>query len=55
MVMPECAKCAGPAEGYRCDMCGEESAVFKENHSCGAHHWMPKCTACGQAEANCIC
>lgn len=53
--MQECAKCSGPTEGFRCDMCGEESGIYRGDHSCGPHHWMAKCTACGQAEANCIC
>ena len=50
-----CKKCGGPTEGYKCDVCGEESEAHVESHKCGGAHCMPKCAACGQAEAKCTC
>ena len=39
--MDNCSKCSGPAEGYKCDMCGAESATHDENHEHGGEHHMP--------------
>lgn len=50
-----CAKCGGATEGYKCDVCGEESATHKENHRCGGSHCVAKCKECGQAETKCAC
>lgn len=53
--MSKCEKCGGPAEGFKCDMCGSESEVHEENHECGGKHCMSKCTGCGEAQAKCSC
>lgn len=51
----ECKTCKGPTDGFKCDMCGEESATHKEDHACGGPHCMPKCKPCNEAEAKCTC
>lgn len=51
----ECTKCQSPTDGYKCDMCGEESATRDPNHACGGDHCMAKCAGCSQAEAKCTC
>lgn len=53
--MDNCSKCGGPTEGYKCDMCGAESATHDENHEHGGEHCMPKCKACSQAQVKCTC
>lgn len=50
-----CRRCAGPAKGYKCDVCGAESPVHVETHGCGGSHCMPKCAGCYEAEALCEC
>lgn len=51
----KCTKCSGPTAGYKCDMCGVESAEHDATHACGSDHCMPKCSACNEAQANCSC
>ena len=41
--------------GYKCGVCGAESASHDENHACGADHCMQKCAACNEAEVKCTC
>ena len=53
--MAGCTKCGGPTEGYKCDLCGAESAVHVETHRCGGPHCMPKCERCEEAEVLCTC
>ena len=53
--MAECKTCNGPTEGFKCDVCGEESPVHAADHKCGGEHCMPKCSGCGQAEVKCMC
>lgn len=51
----ECTKCHGPAAGYKCDICGDESDAHDAQHACGADHCMPKCSGCSQAQVKCTC
>ncbi len=53
--MDNCSKCGGETEGYKCDICGAESAAHDDNHKHGSEHCMPKCKACGQAQVKCPC
>lgn len=53
--MDMCSKCGGETEGYKCDICGAESATHDDKHACGSEHCMPKCKACGQAQVKCPC
>ena len=53
--METCKKCGQGVEGYKCDMCGDESVTHDANHGCGGEHCMPKCVACSEAEAKCTC
>lgn len=50
-----CKKCGEATEGYKCDVCGEESKTHVETHHCGGEHCVPKCAACGEAETKCTC
>lgn len=50
-----CATCGKATSGYKCDMCGAESADYDPNHACGGEHCVAKCSGCGQAENRCIC
>lgn len=50
-----CAVCLGLTSGYKCAMCGEESASRDPGHACGGEHCIPKCVDCNQAEARCVC
>ncbi len=36
--MAECKTCKGPTEGFKCDVCGEESPVHVADHRCGGEH-----------------
>jgi hypothetical protein len=51
----DCSKCAGPTEGYKCDLCGAESESHDPDHGCGGDHCMPKCAACNEAQVGCSC
>ncbi len=51
----KCSKCGMETEGFKCDMCGAESATHDEQHEHGGEHCMPKCKACGQAQVKCTC
>jgi len=53
--MNTCTKCGKETEGYRCDVCGAESAEHDNNHKCGSDHCMPKCKACNEAQSKCSC
>lgn len=53
--MSSCKQCGGATNGYKCDLCGVESKEQESKHDCGKEHSMPKCQACGQAEAVCKC
>lgn len=53
--MMTCSKCGGETDGYKCDMCGIESAKHIPTHKCGGEHCMPKCKACSQAQVKCPC
>lgn len=50
-----CKTCNGPTDGYKCDVCGAESAAHDPHHGCGADHCMAKCTGCNEAEVKCPC
>lgn len=50
-----CKKCQGETEGYKCDVCGAEAKEHDSAHKCGGEHCMPKCKACNEAEAKCVC
>ena len=50
-----CSKCEAETDGYKCDVCGSESAEHVEDHPCGGDHCMPKCAACGEAQVKCSC
>ena len=50
-----CKTCGGVTEGYKCDVCGEESATHDDSHKCDGDHCVQKCVACNQAETKCTC
>jgi len=50
-----CKTCSGDTAGYKCDVCGEESAEQDAAHACGAEHSTPKCAACNEADGKCTC
>lgn len=47
--------CNGPTEGYKCDVCGSESAEHDANHEHGGEHCVAKCQTCNEAETKCTC
>ena len=51
----KCVKCQGPASGWKCDVCGEESEEHNKDHGHGADHCMKKCVKCSEAEVKCTC
>lgn len=55
----KCAKCGMNVSGWKCAICGEESAEHDANHRHGEpasdRYCMLKCTGCGQAEVLCTC
>jgi len=55
----KCAKCNMDAKGWKCAICGEESANHDQSHKHGEppsdRHCMPKCTDCNEAEVHCSC
>ncbi len=55
----KCAKCGGPAVGWKCAVCGAESDEHDSKHVHGEpasdRQCMPKCQACGKAESLCGC
>lgn len=53
--MKKCSTCGMDTEGYKCEMCGEESAEHDPNHHCGGERCMSKCKGCGQAQSKCAC
>lgn len=53
--MAECVTCRKETEGFKCDVCGTESATHDDKHKCGGDHCVPKCRGCGEAETKCIC
>lgn len=50
-----CKKCGSETSGFKCDVCGAESASHDAAHRCGGDHCMSKCKKCEQAEAKCAC
>lgn len=50
-----CDQCGGATKGFKCDVCGAESAVHVEAHGCGGAHCMPKCAGCYEAVVLCEC
>lgn len=50
-----CTKCSKPTQGYKCDVCGVESATHDEQHVHGGEHCMLKCGACNEAQVKCTC
>lgn len=58
-IEPKCAKCSGATAGYKCAICGDESAHHVPEHRHGEpesdRHVMPKCEKCGEAEVFCTC
>lgn len=60
--MPEtetilCAKCGGPADGWKCAICGALAREHDENHvHAGSDRYCTiKCAACGEADVLCTC
>lgn len=55
----KCAKCGMEPEGFKCAICGAESADHDVNHKHGEpasdRHCMPKCKGCNEAEVHCSC
>ncbi len=55
----KCEKCNGPAEGWKCAICGTEADHHFAEHThaepLSDRHCMPKCTGCGEAEVLCTC
>ncbi|MEK7506831.1 MAG: hypothetical protein AAB585_02360 [Patescibacteria group bacterium] len=51
----KCKKCGMATQGYKCDMCGTESAEHDAGHGCGGDHCLAKCSGCGEAETKCSC
>src|SRR3989338_2059075 len=43
----KCKTCGQAAEGYKCDLCGEESSSHDANHSCGGGQCMPEWAGMG--------
>jgi len=50
-----CVRCNAPTDGYKCDICGVESAEHDPVHGCGGDHCQPKCRRCNEAESRCGC
>ncbi len=52
---PTCTSCGMATSGYKCAVCGEESAAHDQAHACGGENCQPKCEGCGQADSKCTC
>lgn len=52
-----CAKCGGATAGWKCAICGSEYATHDSTHlhEGSDRYCMPRCQACGQADALCTC
>jgi hypothetical protein len=52
-----CAKCGGPADGWKCAVCGSEAREHDRAHMhVGSDRYCTlKCGACGQADVLCTC
>ncbi|MDD5110047.1 MAG: hypothetical protein PHI63_02430 [Patescibacteria group bacterium] len=51
----ECGKCGGSAEGFKCEVCGDEMSDQPQTHGCGADRCLPKCTGCNETQTKCTC
>ncbi len=50
-----CSKCGKTADGYKCEVCGAESAEHDPAHVCGGDHYVIKCSGCNEAHTKCTC
>ncbi len=53
----QCPKCGGETEGWKCAICGAESATHDSNHkhADSDRYCTMKCKACAQADVLCTC
>jgi len=53
----QCPKCNGEVDGWKCAVCGSESAEHDDNHkhADSDRYCTMKCKACGQADVHCSC
>lgn len=53
----QCPKCSGETDGWKCAICGSESAQHDDNHKhAGSDRYCTmKCKACSQADVHCTC
>lgn len=51
----KCSTCSMDTAGYKCAVCGEESATHDDTHPCGGENCQPKCVGCNQADSKCSC
>lgn len=51
----KCSTCSMDTAGYKCAVCGEESATHDATHPCGGENCQPKCVGCNQADSKCSC
>lgn len=51
----KCSTCSMDTAGYKCAVCGEESATHDATHPCGGENCQPKCVGCNQADSKCNC
>jgi hypothetical protein len=52
-----CARCGGPANGWRCAICGSEARRHDPAHlHAGSDRYCTlRCAGCGQADVLCTC
>ncbi len=52
-----CAKCGGPADGWKCAICGSVAEEHDAGHlHVGSDRYCTlKCAGCGQADVLCTC
>ena len=52
-----CAKCGGPADGWKCAICGSVAQEHDARHlHVGSDRYCTlKCAGCGQADVLCTC
>lgn len=53
----KCPKCSGETEGWKCAICGAESATHDPNHKHeeSDRYCTMKCKACQKADVLCTC
>ena len=53
----QCPKCNNAVEGWKCAICGVESAEHDSNHTHeeSDRHCTLKCKKCGKADVHCSC